>query len=142
MDVSSTHRRTYLVVGVVFVVLLIVALVVFRAPKKTAESIVKAQELIAAFELAGLTAPSEQQIVGTFGEDGGPVCDTDFDELIQNNLNLLLSNGAAQVGARGVIIDAKVLKGEAIVLSIYCPDRLPEFQAFIDQLKTADLIRD
>jgi hypothetical protein len=129
-------------VGVVFVVLLIVALVVFRAPKKTAESIAKAQELIAAFELAGLTAPSEQQIVGTFGEDGGPVCDTDFDELIQNNLNLLLSNGAAQVGARGVIIDAKVLKGEAIVLSIYCPDRLPEFQAFIDQLKTADLIRD
>ncbi len=141
MDTSSTHRRTYIVVGAAFVVLLIVALVMFRAPKKTAAATAKAQELIAAFELAGLKAPSEQQIVGTFGEDGGPVCETNFDELIQNNLNLLLSNGAAQVGARGVIIDAKVLKGEAIVLGIYCPDRLPEFQTFVDKLKTADLIK-
>lgn len=142
MNTSSTHRRTYIVVGVAFVVLLVVALVLFPAPKKTAEASAKAQELIAAFELAGLKAPSEQQIVGTFGEDGGPVCETDFNELIQNNLNLLLSNGAAQVGARGVIIDAKVLKGEAIVLAVYCPERLPEFEQFVNNLKTANLIRE
>jgi len=142
MDTSSTHKRTYIVVGVVFVVLVVVSLILFRGPRKTAQATAKAQELAAAFELAGLRAPSEQQIVGTFGEDGGAVCKTDFDALIQNNLNLLLSNGAAQVGTRGVIIDAKVLKGEAIVLGIYCPDRLPGFQKFIDKLKTAELIKD
>jgi hypothetical protein len=142
MDTSSTSKRTYIIVAVAFVLLLIVALLMFRAPARTAAASAKAQELISAFELAGLKTPSEQQIVGTFGEDGGNVCKTDFGELVQSNLNMLLANGAAQVGARGIIIDAKVLKGEAIVLAVYCPERLPEFEKYVDQLKTADLIKE
>jgi Tfp pilus assembly protein FimT len=142
MDTSNTHKRTYIVVGIVFVLLVVVALVMFRAPARTAAASAKAQELTAAFELAGLNAPSEQQIVGTLGEDGGVVCKTDFGNLIESNLNLLLTNGAAQVGARGIIIDAKVLTGEAIILSVYCPERLPEYKEYVDQLKTADLIKE
>lgn len=142
MDTSNSHhKRTYIVAGVVFVILIVVALLLFHYPQKTAAAQDKAQELISAFELAGLKAPSKQQIVGTLGEDGGNVCKTDFDALIEDNLNMLLTNGAAQVGVRGVIIDAKVLKGEAIVLAVYCPERLPEFEAFVNKLKTADLIR-
>lgn len=142
MDTTNTHKRTYLVVGIVFVVLLVLGQVLWRGPQKNAEASAKAQQLISAFELAGLKAPSEQQIVGTRGVDGGPVCKTDFNELVQSNLNSLLANGAAQVGARGVIIDAKLLKAEAIVLTVYCPERLPEYEAFIKNLKTADLINE
>lgn len=142
MDTTDSHKRTYLVVGIAFVALLVVGQLLWRGPQKNAEASAKAQQLISAFELAGLQAPSEQQIVGTRGVDGGPVCKTDFDELVQSNLNTLLANGAAQVGARGVIIDAKLVKGEGIVLGVYCPERLPEYEAFVKNLKTADLIKE
>ncbi len=140
MNTADSHKRTYIVVGVVFVVLLVLGQLLWRGPQKNAEASAKAQQLIAAFQLAGLKAPSEEQIVGTRGADGGPVCKTDFNELVQSNLDMLLANGAAQVGARGVIIDAKLLKAEALVLTIYCPDRLPEYEKFVNNLKTADLI--
>lgn len=142
MNTTNTHKRTYIIVGIVFVVLVVMGQLLWRGPQKNAEASAKAQQLIAAFELAGLKAPSEQQIVGTRGVDGGPVCETDFTELVQSNLNLLLANGAAQVGARGVIIDVKLLKAEAIVLTVYCPERLPEYEKFINNLKTADLIKE
>ncbi len=143
MDTSgSHHKRTYIIVGVAFAILVVVALLLFRYPNKSEVAQEKAQQLISAYELAGLTPPSEQQIMGTFGDDGGNSCKVDFDKLVQLNLNQLLANGAAQVGARGVIIDAKILKGEALVLGVYCPERLPEYQAFIEELKTADLIRE
>ena len=143
MDTSTSHKkRTYIVVGVVFVILLVVALVLFRYPNKSEAAHEKARQLISAYELAGLTPPSEQQIVGTYGDDGGNHCRVEFKELLERNLNQLLANGAAQVGARGVIVDARVLKGEALVLGVYCPDRLPEYEAFVNELKTADLIRE
>lgn len=143
MSISLSHtKRTYLAVAIVFVILLVAMLLLFRPPDRTAAASSKAQELIAAFELAGLTAPSEDQIVGTFGEDGGAVCATDFGELIKANLNLLLTNGAAQVGQRVIIIDPRVLKGEALVCAIYCPERLPEFEEFVGKLKTERLIGD
>ena len=140
MDTKNNHKRTYLVAGIVFVALLVLLQVLWRGPQKNAEASAKAQQLISAYQLAGLQAPSEQQIVGTRGVDGGAVCHTDFNELVQSNLNTLLANGAAQVGARGVIIDAKLLKSEGLVLTVYCPERLPEYEAFVNKLKTADLI--
>jgi hypothetical protein len=130
------------VVAIVFVILLVAMLLLFHAPDRTAAASSKAQELIAAFERAGLTAPSEDQIVGTFGEDGGAVCAADFGDLIKGNLNLLLANGAAQVGQRAIIVDPKVLKGEVLIRAVYCPDRLPAFEEFVAKLKTARLIGD
>ena len=64
MDTTNTHKRTYLVVGIVFVVLLVLGQLLWRGPQKNAEASAKAQQLISAFELAGLQAPSEQQIAG------------------------------------------------------------------------------
>ena len=75
MDTSgSHHKRTYIIVGVAFVILIVVALLLFRYPNKSEAAQDKAQQLISAYELAGLTPPSEQQILGTFGDDGGNSC--------------------------------------------------------------------
>ena len=144
MDTSgSHHKRTYIIVGAAFVILIVVALLLFRYPNKSEAAYEKAQQLISAYELAGLTPPSEQQIVGTYGDDGGPVCTTkDFDEYVQQNLNQLVANGAAQVGARGVVMDAELLRKGSLIIGVYCPERLPEYRDWIEILKTDDLIRE
>ena len=147
MDASSTsgshNKWTYIIVGVVIGILLVLAVSMFNYPNKSELASQKAQELIAAYELSGLEPPSEDLIMGVYGDDGGPVCTTkDFDEYVQQNLNQLVANGAAQVGARGVIMDAELLRKGSLIIGVYCPERLPEYQDWIEILKTDDLIRE
>ncbi len=48
-----------------------------------------------------------------------------------------LTNGAGGPGIRPVIVDSRIFKGELLVIQIYCPDELPQFQQLVEQLKTA-----
>jgi hypothetical protein len=34
-------------------------------------------------------------------------------------------------------VDSKIFKGELLVIQIYCPDELPQFQQLVEGLKTA-----
>ena len=49
-----------------------------------------------------------------------------------------LSNGAGGPGTRPVIADSKVAKGELAIITIYCPDKLSDFEEFIDELRTTE----
>ena len=74
-DTARTRRITFIVLGVIFTILLIVALA--RVPqRRRARSPVagKADQLSDAFTEAGLPAPDRDQIVRTLGDDGGAVC--------------------------------------------------------------------
>jgi hypothetical protein len=52
-----------------------------------------------------------------------------------------MTNGASFVGQRPVIVDRQILRGEALILQTYCPDKLPDFVQKINQLKTADTVK-
>ena len=73
------------------------------------------------------------------GDDGGATCEDPNDALSRSVLLAQLSNGASGPGARPVIADSRVFRGQLLIIEIYCPDELDEFQAYVEDLKTDDV---
>lgn len=137
---SSTdeNRTVYIIAGVVVVALMIIALLTFRSGKESEQAEQKANQLITALTAAGARAPSQEQVVRLLGDDGGAVCDDPNGALRKGVLLGQLMNGAAGPGMRPVIADNRVVKGQLLVLQVYCPDELPRFQEFVDKLNLSD----
>ena len=76
------------------------------------------------------------------GDDGGATCADPNDALSRSILLSQLTNGATGPGARPVIADSRVFKGQLLIIKIYCPDELDDFQAYVDNLKTDDVASD
>jgi Tfp pilus assembly protein FimT len=136
---SSTKRGrsvTYIVATILLVVFAVVALLNFRSARETQQSLAKADQLIAEISAAGGTAPSREQIARVLGDDGGAVCANPNEALSRATFQSQLTNGAAGPGIRPVIAPERVAKGELAVIKIYCPDKLADFQQFIDGLNT------
>jgi hypothetical protein len=129
------ERKTiYIVAAIVVVALLIAGLVVWNSGKSSRQAEQKAAQLTAAFEAAGLHAPSQDQIVRVLDNDGGAVCAHPAAGLSKAILLAQLANGAGGPGTRPIIADRRVVQGELLVLNVYCPDKLPDFKAFADKL--------
>lgn len=76
------------------------------------------------------------------GTDGGATC-TDPNEALNRAILLSqLANGAGGPGARPVIADSRVVRGQLLIIEVYCPDQLEEFQQFVDDLKTDGVVGD
>lgn len=133
---------TYIVIAVVVVALMVIGLFTYSSAKSTQQAEEKADELIAAIEDAGATAPSKDQIVRVLGDDGGATCADPNDSLTKAILLSQLANGAAGPGARPVIADSRVVKGQLLIIQVYCPDELEDFQNFVEDLKTDDVLGD
>ena len=41
-----------------------------------------------------------------------------------------------------MIADNNALQGQLLIIKVYCPDELEEFQEFVDDLKTDDVASD
>jgi Tfp pilus assembly protein FimT len=137
---SGRERSTiYIVVAVVLAILLIIGLITFSSEKSTQAAEQKADQLIAALEAEGARTPTRDQIVHVLGDDGGATCSNPNDALSRGILLSMLSNGAAGPGIRPVIADSRVVQGQLLIIKIYCPDELPDFQEFVDDLKTDDV---
>jgi len=138
---SDGMRVVYWVLGAILVILVVIGLVTYSGEKKTAEAQQKAQELTQKFEQAGLPVPQDQDIiVRSLGTDGGAVCENPANALGKAIQNDMLTNGADFVGRRPVIVDRRVVVGEALILATYCPDKLEKYQDRIDELKYDDTI--
>jgi Tfp pilus assembly protein FimT len=137
---SSTdeNRTVYIVAGVVVVALMIIALLTFRSGQESEQAEQKADQLIAALTAVGARAPSQEQVVRLLGDDGGAVCDDPNGSLRKGILLGQLMNGAAGPGMRPVIADNRVVRGQLLVLQVYCPEELPRFQEFVDRLNLSD----
>jgi hypothetical protein len=133
----SERILIYIIAAVVVIVLAIWAMVAFQHYAATPEANAKANELIAAFQQAGLPVPSKEQVVSTLGTDGGAVCANPSNALNRATLYSQFSNGAAQVGVRPVIVPERVVQGEELILKTYCPDQLSEFREYVGGLKYA-----
>jgi Tfp pilus assembly protein FimT len=132
---APQERRTlYIVLAVVLGALMVVGLITFRSARSTAEAEEKAGQLIAELENAGARAPSQEALVRVLGDDGGAVCADPNGALSRATLLAQLTNGASGPGNRPVIANSRVVQGELMIIKVYCPDELEEFQEFVDSL--------
>ncbi len=90
-------------------------------------------------ESAGAQAPSSEVLVRLLGDDGGAVCADPNGALSRATLLSQLSTGSGGPGSRPIIADNKVVQGELLIIKVYCPDELEDFQQFVDDLKTDDV---
>jgi hypothetical protein len=141
-EVPDPQRRwIYIGASIVFVVLIVITLITFSSARSTAQAKDKADQLIAALQDAGARAPSQDQIVRVLGEDGGAVCEDPGNALRRATLFSLLTNGAAGPGQRPIIADSRVVKGELLIVQIYCPEKLEAFKDKINDLDFDNVIR-
>jgi hypothetical protein len=137
---ANTRRITYILVGGVILVLLVVALVAWNSNKETQAANQKADQLIATLNQAGLPTPDKDQVVRVLGDDGGTVCADPTLALKKAIMYGLATNGAAGPGLRPVIGDNRLVQAGLAVVKTYCPDELPDFPQTSEQFKTADLV--
>ena len=141
---QSPRERSwiYITASVLLGLLAIWAVFAFSSARETKRAQEKADELIAALQDAGARTPDQDQIVRVLGDDGGATCANPNEALSRATLHTLLANGATGPGARPVIADSRVLKGQLLIIQVYCPDELEDFQKFVDDLETDDVASD
>jgi hypothetical protein len=138
-----THDWMYWVIGGVVLGLVVVGLITYNGGKDDRQARDKAAQLTQKLEQAGLRVPQDQDIIiNSLGNDGGAVCDNPGKSLGKAVLFDTLTNGASFVGRRPVIVDRRALKGQAVIMEVYCPDKLKQYQDAIDDLKTDNTIKE
>jgi hypothetical protein len=140
-DSDPGMRWIYWAIGGLVVVLCIIGLFTFSAGRENERAQQLAAELTQKLEAAGYTAPDQDILVRTLGDDGGAVCENPANALGRAILYDSLVNGASFVGRRPVIADRRIIAGGALILETYCPDELQEFRDKFDDLKTDDTIK-
>jgi hypothetical protein len=136
-------RSILLASGVVVVALIVIGLITYSKGEDNRAAQDKAAQLTQTLEQEGLRVPKKQEtLVNWLGDDGGAVCENPASALGKATLADQLTNGASFVGRRVIIIDERVLKGEAAILKVYCPDKLAAYQNKVDEYKTDDTLKD
>jgi hypothetical protein len=138
------NRWLYRSLGVILVCLAIFGFIVYDAAQDNPDAQAKAADLTQKLEQAGLTAPADQDIIiAALGDDGGAVCENPANALGKAILADQLTNGASFVGRRPVIADHRFVAGEALILQVYCPEKLERFQQdIVDEYKFDDTVKD
>ena len=138
VESQSPRERSwiYITACVILAILVIWAIFAFSSARETNRAQDKADELIAELENAGARTPDQDQIVRVLGDDGGATCANPNEALSRATFLSLLMNGAAGPGARPVIADSRAVRGQLLIIKVYCPDELEDFQKFVDDLKT------
>jgi hypothetical protein len=143
VEAEDRHTRLYWAIAFGVVALAVIGLITFGAHKSDQVAQQKAQELSRNFAAAGLPVPADQDaIVRQLGSEGGYVCADPGSALGRALLFDQITNGGSFVGRRPVIGDTQILKGELLILQTYCPDKVPQFQDRIGNLKTDDTVKD
>jgi hypothetical protein len=134
-----SSRAIYWAVGGVLGVLLVVMLATWNYDKANAEAIDKANQLISAYQSAGMQAPKDpERVAKVLGTDGGEVCVAAGSDYLLGYLKTRLGVGG-EFYFRPTIVDRRPLEGAAMIVKTYCPENAPRLAKFIDGLKTAPL---
>ncbi|MGW4519934.1 hypothetical protein [Amycolatopsis sp. NPDC004378] len=137
----STRQRfvVYGVTAAVLVLLVVVALAAWRSAAADREAQRKAEQLVSALSVAGARMRDPADVARVLGNDGGPVCAAPNEALVKAAALAGSANGSGGPGARPGVADGRLLNGELLVISIYCPAELPGFQRFVAGLEAGDL---
>jgi hypothetical protein len=137
----TRHRVLYVTSALILVVMVVIGLFTFHSATSSARAQDKADQLTAALQSAGLRTPSKDMIVRVLGDDGGAVCANPGSSLTKAVLFDQLTNGAAGPGRRPVIVDGNVLRGELVILQVYCPEQVPDFSKVQESLVFDDVVK-
>jgi hypothetical protein len=130
------HR--WLIIAVI-VGLAVTGLIAYGFHEYNQEAAAKANQLIAALRDEGLTPPSDPEaIANVLGTDGGAVCEDPGGALQKALLDSQLVNGASFVGQRPVRAKVNVVRGETVILQVYCPDKVEGFRSSVRDYVFAD----
>lgn len=135
------NKWVYIVAAVVAVVLAIVGLAAYSDHHHSAQANAKASELTTKLVAAGYGVPDQDTVVALLGTDGGAVCEHPTGDLSKATWFSTMTNGAGGPGTRPVIADSRAVAAEAIVISVYCPEHLEQFQENVQDLKTDTTVR-
>ncbi|MFD9607945.1 hypothetical protein ACFWWS_01100 [Streptomyces sp. NPDC059083] len=138
---ASEHKVIYWGTIVILVALVVTGLVRYSAVRTNQKTESKAHQLQEALVRAGYPSPDTDTVERLLGTDGGQVCEQPGNALKTALWKIQQSNGATGPGMRPVISDTKAVEAERIVLQVYCPDQLDEFDDQVDDLKTDDTVR-
>ncbi|MER5201715.1 hypothetical protein [Streptomyces sp. NPDC002825] len=138
---ASEHKWIYWGAIVILVGLVITGLVRYQSVRTNNETLSKANQLQEELVKAGYPSPDTDTVEQLLGTDGGPVCEDPADALKTALWKIQQSNGATGPGMRPVIADTKAVQAERIVLQVYCPDKLDDFDEEVEDLKTDDTVR-
>jgi hypothetical protein len=137
-----SERAIYWVVGGIFGLLLVVMLAAWDYDRSNEEANQKALQLIAAYEAAGLRAPERPAMVArVLGDDGGWVCDAAGSDVLEGYWKQRLAVGG-EFYFRPVKVDRRTIQGLLLTVQIYCPDKLPDVEEFVEDLDFDDVVRD
>ena len=135
----KSHVVLYVVAGIILLVLAGVGLFTYHGAKESQRAQEKATQLSLELSKAGMRVPTTDQIARVLGDDGGATCADPGSSLRRGVLYGQLTNGAAGPGQRPVIADNTVVKGQLLIIKVYCPEHLEQFQQIVDDLKFADV---
>lgn len=129
---------------VVVAVVCLLGVLVWQQPKVNAEAEKKAQELYDLAVEQGYKLPPEEKSVEAFklmfGADGGAVASTADSNIAQAQLADNLDASTGEINQRSGPIDKRILKFESLVLEVYRPEALPQYQEFLDSLDSQKTI--
>ncbi|MGW0045482.1 hypothetical protein [Rhodococcus sp. NPDC003348] len=135
---ENSHLTLYLVAFALFVGLAVWGLVAFNQDQRSEEANAMATELALRFSAAGLDPLDIDATARVLGTDGGAVCADPAAALNKATLDQQIVSGAAGPGMRPIIATRNLLVGERLVLEVYCPENLADFDAAVSDLKLAD----
>ncbi|MER6098048.1 hypothetical protein ABT154_19725 [Streptomyces sp. NPDC001728] len=139
---ASEHKWIYIGAIVILVGLAVTGLIQYSSFKRTGATADKAAQLSEELVKAGYPAPDLENTQRLLGTDGGQVCAAPGNALRKALYRIeQISNGATGPGMRPVIADTKAVQAERIVLQVYCPDKLDEFDEAVEDLKTDSTVR-
>ncbi|UDL98166.1 hypothetical protein [Streptomyces longhuiensis] len=138
---ASQHRWIYVCAILLLLALVVVGVIQYDSVRTTDDAHKKAQQLADELVAAGYSRPDTGGVVRTLGTDGGNACDDPGSALKSGLWKIHLSNGAGGPGQRPVISDRRAVEAEAIILGVYCPDKLEKIKDKVDDLRTDDTVR-
>ena len=135
---AQTHRW---VIIIVIVALAVIGLVTYGFHQHNENAEAKAQQLTDELQNAGLRVPaSRDTIVNVLGTDGGPICQDPAAALRKALVDQQIVNGASFVGQRPVIGEVHLVQGAAIVLRVYCPEKVDAFRDAVNDYKLDNVV--
>ncbi|GHG38169.1 hypothetical protein [Streptomyces zaomyceticus] len=139
---ASEHKWIYIGAIVILVGMAIAGLIKYSTVKRDTQTAAKANQLSEDLVAAGYPAPDTETVEYVLGTDGGAVCE-DPGSALTTALQRIqqLTNGATGPGMRPIIADTKAIGAERIVLQVYCPEKVDDFDEAVDELKTDDTVR-
>ncbi|AJF66006.1 hypothetical protein [Streptomyces vietnamensis] len=138
---ASEHKWIYWGAIVLLVGLAVTGVIRYASVKKNNETHAKSEQLQEELVKAGYPSPDTDTVQQLLGTDGGPVCEDPGGALNTALWKIQQANGATGPGMRPVISDTRAVQAERIVLQVYCPDKLDDFDEDLKDLKTDDTVR-